>query len=312
MIFNKLKSLLLVLIGFYTLASNAQYHDFQLSVVECLGTNSMESHNTNYYMSLNIFTGHTNNIMGFELGGIYNKNRGNMIGLQSAGLANITSGNVKGFQSAGLVNISNDATGLQTSGIYNQANEVKGVQVAGIMNRAKKLKGVQIGLVNVTDSLISGLGIGLVNIFKKGGRNDFEISTADYCNVSANFRSGSRYLYNIIGIGYNFQPENLLIANLGLGSTVFIKKNWHISPEVLFISYYDDDFSFDEESKSFHLRLGVSKKLGGSSLNFYPSVYYSNIDKGARGPVNDISIIDPLTQLDHGRWGVGFCFGFSF
>lgn len=300
---------------------------FHFSVIQSVSTDGKESKNNDYHFSVNMFSGTVKSIYGVEVGSFYNKNEGDMTGFQASGLVNITKGNVRGYQTAGITNISGsvigiqeaginniakDVIGIQSSGIANKAEKVKGIQMTGIYNQAKNLKGLQIGLINKADTVQKGGGIGLINLYKVGGYREIEISAADYQNIGISFKSGSKAFYSILNIGYNFNPTSLLSAGFGLGMVKEIGKNWYFKPEIISYNYVTDDFRFETNTQSNHLKLGFMRKMGPVGLTISPSVYYANIPRNLDGELTEISRIKPISQTRNGRWGVGLSMGLAF
>lgn len=298
-----------------------------ISVVQGVSTEGKESKNTDYGFSFNLFSGTANSIKGVEIGSFFNQNEGSMTGLQASGLVNFTKGNVTGFQASGLTNVSGsvlgfqnaglsnhakDVQGIQISGIANTAADVKGLQITGIYNQAKTLKGLQIGLVNKADSVEKGGGIGLINIYKKGGYREFEFSAADFQNAGISFKSGTKTIYSIFNVGYNFNPTSLMSTGFGIGSLRTIGNNLYFKPEIIWYNYITDDFKFNSSTNASHLKLGFMKKVGNIGLSLYPSVYYANIAKDIESKLTEISKIKPMSQTKAGRWGYGIGFGIGF
>jgi len=166
-------------------------------------------------------------------------------GFQAAGFANFTDGNIKGMQAAGFMNLAHRVTGLQAAGYFNKAHDVKGTQAAGFMNMAndvegtqmasflniaKKVKGAQIsGFLNIADS--SEYPIGLVNIIGNGEKF-LGVTTDDNLSTLVTLRSGSKKLYGILGLGYNFKNEkDLLAIHYGIGAHLVNYKNFRLKAE---------------------------------------------------------------------------------
>lgn len=150
---------------------------------------------------------------GFQLAGLVNT-AGNMDGFQVGGLTNVSK-DTRGFQLAGLVNSSGAIDGFQLAGLTNIAKDVRGFQFAGLINIAKNVKGVQFaGLVNIADN--SDCPIGLVNIIKNGEMG-IALTYDGIGNAMVSFRSGGKYTYGILGIGYNHKAkDNSLVTEGGL------------------------------------------------------------------------------------------------
>lgn len=124
---------------------------------------------------------------------------------QVAGFINITTAHA-GSQVAGFMNLADKAEGVQVAGFANIAKGNTGSQVAGFINIARKVKGVQVaGFLNIAEE--SDYPIGLVNIIKNGEKQIG--ASIDESGVSMlTFRSGGRYLYGILGAGYNFNKDD--------------------------------------------------------------------------------------------------------
>ena len=138
---------------------------------------------------------------GIEVAGVTNINKGSYNGIQASGVYNY-SGSGNGIAVAGVANMSKDSyIGLQLSGVTNIAGDVKGLQFAGVMNIAKKVKGVQFAsILNVAEE--SNFPIAFVNIIKNG-KMGVALSYDMMNNTMLSFRSGGKYTYGILGVGYN-------------------------------------------------------------------------------------------------------------
>jgi hypothetical protein len=159
----------------------------QLSFLPNIGTNKLFSGNAVNYFSLNIIAGYTQEIKGFEIGGVQNIVRNNVQFAQVAGVGNIVGGSFEGGQLAGIYNLTSGSftgtqvggifnvtrsyfNGSQISGIWNNAGaSVNGLQLSGVYNRTPLLNGVQIGgILNIVsrDSGMCQIG-GVTNIAGK-------------------------------------------------------------------------------------------------------------------------------------------------
>ncbi len=129
--------------------------------------------------------------------------------VQVAGFANV-SAKGSGTQVAGFANLSGKAQGVQLAGFGNLSRGDAQSQVAGFINIARKVKGVQVaGFINIAEE--SDYPIGLINIIKNGEKQIG--ASIDESGVSMlSFRSGGRYLYGILGVGYNFKEDNARYA----------------------------------------------------------------------------------------------------
>ncbi|PSK94557.1 hypothetical protein [Taibaiella chishuiensis] len=129
--------------------------------------------------------------------------------VQIAGFVNVSAQGA-GSQVAGFANLAGKTQGVQVAGFGNLSRSDAGSQVAGLINIARKVKGVQVaGLINIAEE--SDYPIGLINIIKNGERQIG--ASIDESGVSMlTFRSGGRYLYGILGAGYNFKEDNARYA----------------------------------------------------------------------------------------------------
>lgn len=215
---------------------------------------------------------------GFQAAGVLNLSRGNITGMQAAGLMNKTNDlhgfqtagflniakNVKGTQAAGYFNMADSVHGAQLAGYINIAKNVEGVQVAGFINIADKVKGVQVaGLINIADS--SEYPIGIINIIKNGEKW-IGLTTDDNLTTLVTFRSGSRKLYGIVGLGINPQnTKHVLAQQFGLGAHLFNATHFRLNSEITILSL--ENFRRGEFSK---LSLSVTPALTlGSRLEIF-------------------------------------------
>jgi hypothetical protein len=168
--------------------------------------------------------------VGFQAAGFSNFSRGNIVGLQTAGFLNIAH-SIRGMQAAGFINIADSIDrGTQAAGFINIAQNVEGAQMAGYINIAKKVKGVQIaGFINIADS--SEYPIAPINIIKNGEKY-LGITTDENLSTIIALRSGSKKLYGIVGVGYNFKnTKEVLVVHYGLGAHFFTTNNFRLNTE---------------------------------------------------------------------------------
>lgn len=176
------------------------------------------------------FLNKAGDVSGAQFGGFSNFAR-NAEGSQFAGFIN-TSRLFNGSQFAGFSNISgNQSAGSQFAGFINKAGDIEGSQFAGFINVAKKVKGAQFaGFINVADS--SEYPVGLINIIKKGEKG-VGFSTDENLTTLLSFRSGGRFLYGIIGAGYNFTNKDEFYAfEAGFGSNFHFTNAFRIKTEL--------------------------------------------------------------------------------
>ncbi|HEY8933782.1 MAG TPA: hypothetical protein VIM65_01115 [Cyclobacteriaceae bacterium] len=171
---------------------------------------------------------------GAQIAGVVNTyETGN--GTQIAGFGNIASDSVEGTQVAGFINTASYVNGMQLGGFINTANDVDGMQTAGFINIAKKVKGVQLaGFINIADS--SEYPIGIINLIRNGEQS-VSVTTDETLTTLVSFRSGSRKLYGIIGLGGNFKnsTDNFAIE-AGIGANLLNKPSFRLSVEAVSIT----------------------------------------------------------------------------
>ena len=196
---------------------------FQLSFVPPLSTNGAYSHQYTNTVSLNLLVGISRNEEAFTWGGISNIILNDAKGFQMAGLSNYVGNDGQGVQSAGLANINkNKFSGFQMAGLANTASAMTGFQFAGLVNIAKE--------VNIANK--SDCPIGLINIIKNGEMG-VAVTYDALGSTVATFRSGGRYTYGIIGVGYNHKTENnSLVAEGGFGAHIPVTSWFRINNEL--------------------------------------------------------------------------------
>ena len=155
----------------------------------------------------------TRDARAIQVAGVTNISK-DVYGLQVGGLTNIAQ-DAYGLQLAGLFNVSHDLYGMQLAGLFNCAKDIYGLQFAGLVNVAKRARGVQFAtILNVAEE--SDFPIGLINIIKEGDKG-VALTYDMLGNAVMSFRSGGKYTYGILGVGYNAQIEERLVVEAGYG-----------------------------------------------------------------------------------------------
>lgn len=247
---KKILTLLLCVLTYSTLSaqtSTEKRTTFQLSFFPPLSTNGMYSHQYTNTISINLLAGISqneealtwgglanvvqNDAKGFQMAGLANYIGNDGQGFQNAGLANINKNRFSGFQMAGLVNTASEMKGFQFSGLANIASDVNGVQFAGLINIAKDVHGVQFaGLINIAEN--SDCPIGLINIIKNGEKG-IAVTYDAIGSTVVSFRSGGKYTYGILGVGYNHKSSNnSLVTEGGLGAHIPVTPWFRINNEL--------------------------------------------------------------------------------
>ena len=221
--------------------------------------------------------------VGMQIAGVTNINNGDNIGAQISGVANINNGAAMGLQISGVTNINNGSfIGLQLSSVANIAGDVKGMQLSAVMNKAKKVKGVQFAtLLNVAEE--SDFPIAFINIIKNG-KMGVALSYDMMNNTVLSFRSGGKYTYGILGVGYNglVNDGSKVVAEAGYGVHIPVIDWIEINNEFKAVSV---GFSDDKTCCNFSYLLAPSftfknhyNVFGGASFNYLNTNYVNSND----------------------------------
>ena len=214
--------------------------------------------------------------------GVANMSKGSYNGIQASGVYNY-SGSGNGIAVAGVANMSKGSfIGLQLSGVTNIAGDVKGLQFAGVMNIAKNVKGVQFAtILNVAEE--SNFPIAFINIIKNG-KMGVSLSYDNMNNTMLSFRSGGKYTYGILGVGYNNKVNDgsNIVAEAGYGIHIPITDWIEINNEfkATSVGFSDDKTCFNASyllAPSFTF-LNHFNVFGGASFNYFMSDYVNSND----------------------------------
>ena len=219
--------------------------------------------------------------IGLQIGGIANYS-GSTKGLMLGGIANITKDSNIGLQIGGIVNYSGSAKGLMLGGISNISGDFTGFQFAGVMNVAKNVKGVQFAsIINIADD--SDFPIAFINIINNG-KMGVSLSYDILNNTVLSFRSGGKYTYGILGVGYNAKVNDgsKIMAEAGYGIHIPVNHLFEINNEFKATSV---GFSNDKTGYNFAYLLAPSVTFwnhynifGGVSFNYLNSDYEDSND----------------------------------
>ena len=236
-----------------------------------------------------------------QLAGVINYNNKG-ISEQIGGCINL--GDTANVQLAGVVNLAKRKANVQISGTVNAAKESE-VQIGGVINASKTAKaqiagtvniaseskyqisgvfngtqkgGFQLGLVNVRDS-IDGVSIGLVNIVKKDGLMQGEISTGEIIHLAGSFRSGSKKLYGIVTLGYNFS-DDFWAWGYGLGTMFTLSNMLGLNIEAVHYNLNNSIFNNERYQGLVQVRPTLNVEFA-KHFNIFA------------GPTLNLSIIDP-------------------
>jgi len=260
--------------------------------------------NATHNLTLNLLIGYTNNQYGLVIGTLGNIVENNAYGVQVAGLVNCVKKQGKGLAVAWGWNTYESHIGVQIAG-FNYARKMRGIQI-GFTNNSVDMQGVQIGFINGADAVqtlkgiqigflnmrqSSGFQIGLCNISEnnqyplglvnivKNGELNVGVTYDEIGNVTAQFRSGSRYLYGIVGLGYNAKSSsNYFVLQGGIGVHLNFSSKFRIDTELsikglgrTFIYVGKDEEEYERRKKEFDF-----KTLTDYSLCIFPSLKFSD------------------------------------
>ena len=217
---------------------------------------------------------------GIAVAGVANMSKGSYNGIQASGVYNY-SGSGNGIAVAGVANTSKDSyIGLQLSGVTNIAGDVKGLQFAAVANIAKKVKGVQFAtLLNIAEE--SNFPIAFINIIKNG-KMGVALSYDMLNNTMLSFRSGGKYTYGILGVGYNnlVNDGSKVVAEAGYGIHIPINDWIEINNEfkATSLGFSNDKVCYNASyllAPSFTF-LNHYNVFGGASFNYLNTNYVNS------------------------------------
>ncbi|HEY9003710.1 MAG TPA: hypothetical protein VIM89_20305 [Mucilaginibacter sp.] len=202
------------------------------------------SRDTNSF-SLNAIAGLSASETGFALAGFGNFVKHNTNGFLVAGFMNTSGGghgtaiagfgnfskSTSGTQIAGFGNFSKSTSGTQIAGFANSSGNISGMQLAGFMNVAKNVKGVQIsGFINIADT--ANCQVGFINV-SKNGEMTLGVTYDENETLMLSLRSGGKFLYGIIGAGYNVANKKDVYAyQAGLGAHIVRAETFLLNAEL--------------------------------------------------------------------------------
>ena len=219
---------------------------------------------------------------GIAVAGVANMSKGAYNGIQVSGVYNY-SGSGNGIAVAGVANMSKGSyIGLQLSGVTNIAGDVKGLQFAAVANIAKKVKGVQFAtILNVAEE--SDFPIAFINIIKNG-KMGVALSYDMMNNAMLSFRSGGKYTYGILGVGYNNKVNDgsNIVAEAGYGIHIPITNWLEINNEfkATSLGFSNDKVCYNASyllAPSFTF-LNHFNVFGGANFNYLYSNYVNSED----------------------------------
>jgi hypothetical protein len=282
---------LIVLVSFVKGHAQLKSRPFHVGFIYPASTNGTRAAEYSNAFSVHAISGVSGEERGFAASGIATVVKGDTRAFTASGIANVIGGHASGFTSAGFINLNrsvsgfsaagfanitrDSAQGFQGAGFMNLANDVDGVQVSGFINKARNVHGAQIGIINIAES--SKYAIGLVNIIKDGEKA-IGITVDDNATTLLAFRSGTKRLYGIVGVGANLKNEKEVVAiQVGLGTHLITTNNFRLKAELtstLLENYkseskaYRGDFSKHALTVLPSFTFGKFEVFAGPSLNF--------------------------------------------
>ena len=177
-------------LSYYGTCQHVKVRPIDINIVPGFGTTGLDHDLARNYVSVNIFSGYSDQTLLFQISTISGSNRTYSGGLHIAGIGNFTGVNLKsidpdkyetslipfthlqGFQVAGIINlVRGDVTGGQASAFFNVTQkELIGTQIGGLFNYIGRYAiGVQIGGIgNYVSGSISGIQL-CAGINRTGG-----------------------------------------------------------------------------------------------------------------------------------------------
>lgn len=250
------------------------FSPFQFGLTYPLSTNGTKADEYTNGASVNLLVGVSRNENNFTL----------------AGFSNVVSGTAKGVQFAGISNhIGKEGKGLAFAGITNITSDYRGVQFAGLLNIARKVNGVQFAtLINIAEE--SDFPIGLINLIKNGEKG-IAVTYDVLGNTIVSFRSGGKYTYGILGVGFNHKTgeDDKMVTEAGYGAHIPVCKWFQVNNEIkaTTIGSTSDNSSINVGyllAPSFRIKTHYNL-FGGVSLNYFTS---KSVDAEALLPDHDL------------------------
>jgi hypothetical protein len=191
-------------------------------------------------------------------------------GLQIAGFGNFAK-NSSGTQIAGFMNTGGKVSGLQVAGFMNVAKSVNGMQIAGFLNKAKTVHGTQLsGFINIADT--ADCQLGFINI-AKNGEMSLAVTVDENRTALLSFRSGGKFIYGILGTGYNLSNKtNRYAYQAGLGAHLVDAGPFRLNAELTSGGITDfKDVDYFKSSLSLFPSIRLAKRVdlfAGPSINY--------------------------------------------
>jgi len=244
----KKRILILTTVMLAAITSFAQQSSKKINIglVPPLSSNGAAAARDTNSFSLNAIAGISAGETGFAIAGFANIVRYNADGVLIAGFMN-TSGSGHGVEVAGFGNFARSSSGSQIAGFANVGGNVAASQIGGFMNIAKNVRGVQLsGFINVAKNVRGGAQvagfiniadtadwqIGIINI-SKNGEMTLGATIDENRTALLSLRSGGKFLYGIIGAGYNLSNKKDVYAfEAGMGAHVVHAEPFRLNAEL--------------------------------------------------------------------------------
>ncbi|MFK8045604.1 MAG: hypothetical protein AB8B72_08915 [Crocinitomicaceae bacterium] len=226
----------------------------QVSFIHPIGLYGTTSQTQKNFLSFNIFYGVNGGLLGFEFGGIANKNLGDVNGCQIAGIANNNLASANGVLIAGISNfVADSAYCIAIAGLSNRFGKISGgMQIAGLANTVDGgYTGMQIaGLRNKTNGPFLGLQIAGLSNFNSGHFNGLQISAISNINTG-----------NLQGIQVGLINRAQKVGGLQVGLINFANE-YEFGTPIGLLSIVKDGFNTLDLSYNESVNYNANLKLG--------------------------------------------------
>lgn len=207
----------IIIIGLYFPANAQQRHSSKAhySLWPGFSNHGVKEIDQHYKLSLNLSSGITGSVKGFELAILSNYNFVYFQGIQIAGLANISGANnrvnpkepldetFRGIQFAGIINKTiGNGIGAQLASFNVAGGDFSGLQWAAVTNKARSIIGIQFsGLINSAPEGISGIQVTSLFNYSGAQSNGIQLGLFNYCREAGYRSTKSRLFRDFYQIG---------------------------------------------------------------------------------------------------------------
>ena len=231
----------------------------QASLIPYFGTNWKVTGSVTNRFSLNLISGYTGGLKGFELGGLLNITRKDMLGFQVCGVGNIVGERGRGIQIGGLFNFDlGKFEGIQIAGLCNYVPDlIGGSQISWITNIAiNKCQGSQVAIfLNLAGKEVKQVQVcALVNY----GRDVDGVQFAGLLNIAGNHNNGLQiagfmnYAVTVNGLQVGMVNISTSVERgIPIGLFSYVKEGYHLF-EVSGNELFYGNVAFKSGTRSFY------------------------------------------------------------